>query len=291
MDVLHQMESGTWGQPFTPSEQRDAVEALEQGRVLSFPKLAFCLRPEELRFLAPDVLAGSGKNVCMEPDGRLKHTTVSGKRREQLRGMMQRFAGDASELVESLFPAYRGRIEYARTSLRPVEIEGRRYRPTDDDSRLHVDAFPSTPLHGRRILRVFANVNAEGRPRRWILGEPFEDMARKILPKVKRPLPGASWVYAMVGATTGRRSRYDELMLGLHDGAKLDPDYQRGCPKRPVDFAAGTAWICFTDQVMHAATKGQHALEQTFYVPLEAMTTPARAPLRVLETLTGCRLV
>ena len=291
MDVLHQMESGTWGQPFTPSEQREAGEALEQGRVLAFPKLAFCLRPEERQFLDPGVLAGNGKNVCMEPDGRLKHTTLAGKRREQLRAMMQRFAGDASELVENLFPAFRGRIEFARTSLRPVEIEGRQYRPAQDDARLHVDAFPSTPLHGRRILRVFANVNADGKPRRWVLGEPFEEMARKILPRVKRPLPGASWAYAMVGATTGRRSRYDELMLGLHDGAKFDLDYQRGCPKVPVDFEAGTTWICFTDQVMHAATRGQHALEQTFYVPLDALTTPSRAPLRVLENLTGRRLV
>jgi hypothetical protein len=32
---------------------------------------------------------------------------------------------------------------------------------------------------------------------------------------------------------------------------------------------------------------GRCALEQTFHVSLEAMTAPVRAPLRVLESITG----
>ena len=31
-----------------------------------------------------------------------------------------------------------------------------------DDTRLHVDSFPATPSGGRRILRVFSNVNPDG---------------------------------------------------------------------------------------------------------------------------------
>jgi len=38
---------------------------------------------------------------------------------------------------------------------------------------LHIDAFPSRPMHGRRILRFFANV-APDAPRHWRVGEPFE---------------------------------------------------------------------------------------------------------------------
>jgi hypothetical protein len=32
---------------------------------------------------------------------------------------------------------------------------------------------------------------------------------------------------------------------------------------------------------------GQYALEQTFYLPVYAMSDPARSPLRVLERLVG----
>jgi hypothetical protein len=57
-----------------------------------------------------------------------------------------------------------------------------------------------------------------------------------------------------------------------------------------VSFASGTTWLCFTDQVLHAALAGHCALEQTFHVPVSAMADPALAPLRVLERLTARHL-
>jgi hypothetical protein len=38
---------------------------------------------------------------------------------------------------------------------------------------------------------------------------------------------------------------------------------------------------------LHAALSGHCALEQTFHLPVDAMADPAKAPLRVLERLTG----
>jgi hypothetical protein len=58
-----------------------------------------------------------------------------------------------------------------------------------------------------------------------------------------------------------------------------------------VEFDAGATWFCFTDQVLHAALAGHAALEQTFYLPVEAMAAPSTSPLRVLEGLTGRALV
>lgn len=290
MEVLHPKESGSWSGPFTPADQDDAVDALERGCVLTFPNLTFALKPGEEEFLRPSVLAGRSKNVSLEPDGTLKHASPAGAAREQLRAMMVRFSDSAATLVETLFPSYRGKADLGRTSFRPVEIEGRKARPVADDTRLHVDAFPTTPMRGRRILRVFANISRD-KPRLWKVGEPFPDMARTILPKVKAPLPGAAWFLNAVGATVGRRSPYDELMLGLHDGAKLDLSYQANSPHVPIAFAPGAVWMCYTDQVLHAALKGQHALEQTIYLPIEAMAHPERSPLRVLEQMTGKKLV
>ena len=52
-------------------------------------------------------------------------------------------------------------------------------------------------------------------------------------------------------------------------------------------FAPGTTWICFSDQVMHAAVSGQFMLEQTIHLPLSALYDAKRSPLATLERLTG----
>jgi hypothetical protein len=49
--------------------------------------------------------------------------------------------------------------------------------------------------------------------------------------------------------------------------------------------------MCFTDQAMHAALKGQFCLEQTFHLPIGALAHPERSPLKVLERMTGRALV
>ena len=84
---------------------------------------------------------------------------------------------------------------------------------------------------------------------------------------------------------------FDNLMLGLHDNAKLDEPYQKQCPQIEVPFAPGTTWMCFTDQVMHAALAGQYVLEQTFHLDADAMARPELSPLKVLERMKGRALV
>jgi hypothetical protein len=155
-----------------------------------------------------------------------------------------------------------------------------------DDSRLHIDAFPSRPCGGERILRVFANVNPV-EDRVWRVGEPFEAMAKTFLPRIRRELPGSAQVLRALFVTKGRRTPYDHLMLGLHDRAKADLAYQRNCAQELVRMAPGTTWICFSDQVMHAAVSGQYMLEQTIHLPVAALYDPTRAPLAILERLTG----
>jgi hypothetical protein len=80
-------------------------------------------------------------------------------------------------------------------------------------------------------------------------------------------------------------------MLQLHDLAKADLAYQRDCPQRAVDFMPGTTWICFSDQVMHAAMSGQFMFEQTYRLPLSVIAEQQASPVRILERLTGRTLV
>jgi hypothetical protein len=201
--------------------------------------------------------------------------------------MVSRFAADATALIGALFPRYAPHLKRARTSYRPHGAAGRAVSWRKDDTRLHVDAFPSRPNRGERILRVFCNLNPDGEDRVWRVGEPFEPMARALLPRVRPMLPGEATLLAALRVTKAPRSEYDHLMLGLHDAAKADGGYQRNCTQREVRFAPGTTWICYSDQVMHAASSGQYMLEQTTHLPLSALYEPARSPLAVLERITG----
>jgi hypothetical protein len=189
-----------------------------------------------------------------------------------------------------MLPAYRGYVERARASFRPAEIAGRASSWRKDDTRLHVDSFPATPVQGRRILRVFANVNPTGKPRTWRVGGDFEKVADRFVQSLSMPLPGAAAALRAFGLTKTRRSAYDALMLQLHDRMKQDSGFQEDSPQTRFDFPAGTTWMAFTDQVSHAAMAGQYQLEQTFLVPVRAMVDERRSPLRILERLKGRRL-
>jgi hypothetical protein len=280
-----------WAGPFDGATRRSAQDALESGKVLFFPKLPFALADEETGLLTDTLSNGRAKNISRDPDGSIQGETASPEESARLSAMMARFAAQSCDLVLGLFPAFSSGIDQARTSYRPVEIAGRAYSPRNDDKRLHVDAFPSRPQRGRRILRVFSNVHPRGGERVWHVGEPFENVAKRYAARARKPLPLEPWLFETLGVTRGRRADYDYFMLGLHDGAKLDTDYQKNSPQSEFAFPAGTTWLCFTDQTMHAAVSGQFCLEQTFHLPLEALSYPERSPLRVLERLTGRTLV
>jgi 3-deoxy-D-manno-octulosonic acid hydroxylase-like protein len=276
----------------TPSAEAvsAAVQALEAGSVLFLPGLRFDVRTEEALLFTPSLL-GSSKNASYDPaSGRLGGTTTTGREAETLRDFMRRFSESAAALVGGLFPAYRDRAARGRASFRPAEIAGRQTTWRKDDTRLHVDSFPATPSGGRRILRVFSNVNPDGRARAWRVGDDFETVARRFAPQLRPPLPGVGHLLALVRVTRTPRSAYDALMLQLHDRMKADEEFQKESPQSRVDFPAGSTWLAFTDQVSHAAISGQYQLEQTFLLPVEAMGEPERSPLRVLERIKGRRL-
>jgi len=283
--MLESLPLNSWTGPHDAALKAHAVSALERGAVLLFPNLSFALSDDEKLFLDARVADGRAKNISLDhTSGKMQASSLTGEKAQALAAMIERFGSQAATLVHELLP-YRN-VERARTSFRPVQVEGRSYSRISDDRLLHIDAFPSRPMRGRRILRFFANV-APTTPRSWHVGEPFEDFARDFLPRVGPHLPGKSWLYDRLGVTRGRRSRYDELMLSLHDAAKLDSAFQQNSPHQKIDFPPGCCWLAFTDQVLHAALGGEFALEQTFHLDVEQMAEPQRAPIKVLERLSG----
>jgi len=285
VEILEQVPLKGWAGPYPESITSHAVRAVEEGKILFAPGLRFELLEPEQMFLSPRYLSAKSKNISFNAEtGALGGTDCEGAERDELAAMMRRFAEQAISLLNALAPTYAAQCKPGLTSFRPAEISGRATSWRKDDTRLHVDAFPSRPSDGKRILRLFANVNPSA-ARVWRAGEPFEDAARKLLPRVKAPLPGALAMMAALRITKGRRSLYDHYMLGLHDAMKADTKYQADAPQSRLEFVPGAVWACYTDSVSHAAMSGQHAFEQTFYLPVNAMAAPALSPLRALERI------
>lgn len=263
------------------------IAAAEAGRVLYFPRLAFTLSAAEQTLLKPDLLAPAVRNISLDRQGRLKGVAGGAQVEDCVLALVSRFAGNARDLVQGLFPAYDAHLKAAPTSLRPTQVSTRKQSVRADDRRLHVDAFPSRPNGGERILRVFSNVNPQGEPRIWRVGEPFEAVARRYLP-VARPYSGwEASVLHRLGITKSLRSEYDHLMLQLHDRMKADDEYQRSSPQQTMPFPAGSTWVCFSDQTVHAAMAGQYLLEQTFHLPVARQYDPYASPLAILTRLMG----
>ncbi|QDL37452.1 Kdo hydroxylase family protein [Rhodoferax sediminis] len=265
--------------------------ALEAGKVLYFPRLGFELLPQEAGLLNPGVLSPKSRNISLDAKGALRGANGEPATVQALAAMIGRFRAQSQQLIAALLPHYTGFLRLAPTSYRPMQVESRQQSWRADDRRLHVDAFPSRPNDGERILRVFTNVNPSGLPRVWRVGEPFETVARRFLPRARAYSPWQARALRALHVTKSLRSEYDHLMLQLHDGMKSDLDYQQTADQATVPFPAGSVWVCFSDQTSHAVMSGQYMLEQTLFLAPEHQYDPQASPLAILSRLTGRPLV
>ena len=283
-----EIDFNDWAQAHSRPEWTAALEA---GKVLYFPRLGFAVQPEEQALLREDTLAPKSRNVSLGADGVLKGAAGSAQDQQALAAMVGRFRQQALQLVDDLLPEYKGQLRVAPTSFRPKQVETRAQSVRADDQRMHVDAFPSRPSYGERLLRVFTNLNPHGVPRVWRVGEDFETIARRFLPQAKPYRLWQAKLLNAVHATKSLRSEYDHLMLQLHDLMKFDEQYQKNGTQVTVPFPPGSVWVCFSDQATHAVMSGQFMMEQTLYLPPGKEVDPQASPLAILTRLMGRPLV
>ncbi|MDN5870372.1 MAG: Kdo hydroxylase family protein [Nitrococcus sp.] len=269
----------------------NATETLEAGGLIYLENAAFGLSEREARLIAnasatlPTRKERKSRNgrptVIFEPSrGRILHARMKPPERTELENIMSRFADWATALVNGLFPNYRGQIERDRTTYRPCE------RATMQG--LHVDASYGRPTGGCGMLRVFYNVNPHQQARVWRVGETFEAFAQRFVPNATiKPISLAERLLYRINIIKGKRTLYDHVMEEIRTQAKSNKTYQAECPQKIVGFPPGSAWIAITDLVLHGAVSGQHSLDQTFFVPANAMDEPNRSSLKILERLTG----
>lgn len=282
--VIRTLPNARWDESMVDAS---AIDALEQGKVLFLPQLAFTLTAQEQALLAPELVDAKRKNISFNPQTDRVNGVADGSKLPQVKALMVRHYQHCLRLIDGVLPDYRASLHSPANTLRLHPIAAWRDATSwrKDDSRLHVDAFPSRPNHGERILRIFSNINPHGESRTWRVGEPFPVLAQRFISRLKGYSPLGSWLQQRLGITKSYRTHYDHLMLQLHDEMKADLRYQELGPQVSLELPAGSSWICFADQTPHAAMSGQFMMEQTFFLPVAGMRNPQNAPLTILEKL------
>lgn len=103
-----------WTGPFGAVLSQTAVDALEAGRVVVLPDLAFPMQADEATLMTPDLPEGRRKNISFDPvTGRVSGSPVHA---EQTARTLRRFAADADRLLRSLLVPYADSLSLGRTS-------------------------------------------------------------------------------------------------------------------------------------------------------------------------------
>jgi hypothetical protein len=303
-DVLAQVEDfgfpkGWINAASAGTRSRQCCELLEQGKILSFEGIPYDFPEADQQFLLSQKQSGSRlhKNISYRPvQDVLRGAAGRPEEAARLHEVMRRYSGEVVRFLAKLLAPYAAQWTLDYASFRPEEEKGRDLPVHKRNDLLHVDAFPTRPMHGKRILRCFTNINP-AQPRVWNTTDGFAVLAEKFAAGAglaefaangsPRANPLVRYVKKMLGFKAVDHSAYDRFMLRFHDYLKERREFQENCRKIRLEFAPASTWICFTDSVPHAVLSGQYALEQTFIIPLSALVIPDQAPIRVLERMAG----
>jgi hypothetical protein len=245
------------------------------------------------------------KNIAYKPDQDkiTNHDAKDPNQAAQMKQVLRSYSRQVTEFLTTLLTPYATSWKLDYASFRPFQELGRQLRLKARNDLLHVDAFPTRPLHGARILRFFTNINPV-ESRKWITSKPFGDLALDFGGEKGVPFP-PSVGYSLkdrlerkmkeflrrAGVKIPLRSPYDVFMLKMHNFLKENESFQKNCPKDQWDFPPGSCWAVFTDLVSHAALSGQYALEQTLIIPRKALLFPELSPVSILERLSNRNMV
>jgi hypothetical protein len=281
------------------AEQTPAPEErLERGEVIYYPSCPFPLvSGDDHRFLLEQRLGSRAhKNISYDPktDKAAGFARQSGAQAERLRTVLADFAATATAWLTRTLPRYAAAWRPDRVSYRPEEEATRKLRLKARNDLLHVDAFPSRPTNGWRILRLFVNVNPT-EPRIWVTSDPFARLLERFGTQAGLPAPGKGVWPRGLGQRMLRlfqpgrpaRSEYDAFMLRFHDFLKANDDFQEKGPKRFWRFPPGACWLAITDTASHAVLRGRFALEHSYFLDPRSLALPDEAPAALLERACG----
>src|SRR5438309_11131127 len=163
-----------------PSRSRHYCAELEEGQILFFRQPPFILPENDRNFLVSQKPSDSRlhKNISYRPGKDVLRGFADGEENQQrVHRIMRDYSTEVTQFVSNLLAPYSGPLAMDLASLRPLEEEGRDLPLHKKNDLLHVDAFPSRPTRGGRILRVFTNIHPV-RPRVWQTTDRFDVLVR-----------------------------------------------------------------------------------------------------------------
>ncbi|HWF40130.1 MAG TPA: Kdo hydroxylase family protein [Candidatus Acidoferrales bacterium] len=292
-----------WTQPEQASSlARNYCAALERGEVLYFPQPPFDLPTTDREYLLDQQWSElrMHKNVSYRPaDDTLRGVSGNSASAQRIHAILRKYSSEVISFLSTFLAPYAGKWIIDFASFRPLEEDGRALPLHKRNDLLHVDAFPSRPTRGGRILRVFTNLNLS-KPRVWEITGPFDSLAQQFaagagLNAIASKDSVVSRTIQNWGARLGvrgmGRTPYDLFMLRFHDYLKENSAFQQNCSKVRLEFPPMSTWIVYTDGVAHAVMSGQYAMEQTFLIPANGLVSPQEAPYKVLENIAGKSLI
>lgn len=286
----------TFPKPADPVDPTIA-ERLERGEVIFYPSCPFPLPEGDCRKFLLEQEQGAGhKNISYDPCSE----TASGFRRvnqaqaDRFTELLADFSRVATSWLGVVLPRYAHSWQLDRVSYRPQEEATRRLRLTARNDLLHVDAFPSRPTNGARILRLFVNVNPT-EPRVWITTDTFAQLLKDHGEAAGLPRDDSigwkNWLRRdVLGIFQPHRRRvsvYDDFMLRFHDYLKGNDEFQERCVKRYWHFPPNSMWLVITDTASHAVLRGRYALEHSYFLAPESLALPMESPAALLAKACG----
>jgi hypothetical protein len=266
------------------------ADALERGNVVQFERCPVALPSEaDQRFLREELAPYlRKKNVSWYPEaGKLAGLQAPAEAQARAAQILRDHSSRVQAWLRQAMPAFTAGWQPGTSSFRPIEEQGRGLSAHASNERIHVDAGAYGATHGDRILRFFINLNPE-RERVWISKGPFAELLRQhgaeagILGGRLEPglaeraftgaLRAARGVFPMARVVDS--SPYDRRMRRFHNWMKDTASFQAP-PHERFSFPPFSAWMVLTDGVSHACVSGQHALVDTFLIPLGNCRLPA----------------
>lgn len=264
-------------------DQEGWAPALEDGRVVHFARCPIALpSAADQEFLREGLAAFlRKKNVSYYPGaGKLTGLGAPPEVASRAQAILAAHSQRVSAFLENAMPGLTRGWTPGTSSFRPMEEQGRGLSAHASNELIHVDAGAYGATHGDRILRFFVNLNPT-RERVWISKGPFAELWKRhareagLQPApLDAPLPERLWSGALRGLSRAfplarvlDSSPYDRRMRRFHNWMKDTPSFQAP-PHERFSFAPYSAWMVMTDGVSHACISGQHALVDTFLVPL-----------------------
>jgi len=167
--------------PGTSAEQaRNLCAELEAGNILILPRSPIHIPEGDRKLLLGQKQASSAyhKNIAYRPaEDRVTGLDASKEAQAQeLRRLLRDYSQRSAEFLNRFLLPYAHKWTLDFASFRPIEEEGRPARLHARNDLLHFDSFPTRPTNGKRILRLFTNINP-AQNRVWLTSQTFETFA------------------------------------------------------------------------------------------------------------------